>query len=544
MTSVDFDVLQVGSGPVGLVMAALTGQRGHSIAVIERHQNLYNLPRAGHVDHEIMRTLQSLGVADTVAADAYPCNQYVWQNAAGEVLLDFPWGSESDSGWHSDYMMYQPVLEDALYSHNVDDEKVTFFRGWEAVEFRELDNGYEVTLARMGVGAAPGELVPTGERKVLRGRFLVGADGANSAVRTWLGIERKDIGFNERWLDVDMRRHRPISLDFDMGQICDPARPLFVAPLGKRHRRFEWALLPGESPEEMSRPEAAWKLLGELGLSSEDVSIVRQHVYTFEARVAEQWRRGGAFLVGDAAHTMPPHMGQGMCSGIRDATNLAWKLDLVLRGQAEDRLLDSYETERQPHVKDWTTISIEAGKVSCTLDKDLAAERDAAFREGYVPPIPEVPVLRRGVVQRTAEGAVAAPAGHLSPQARVRVGDTVGRFDDIVGGGWIVLSMAADPLSVLDAPHRNLLERLGAKAVHLVPNGEGTIQDADGRYAAYLAEWDWRAVVFRPDFYVFGGVTRLGHLPQLLDELAAQLDLRGGTDQNGHSVTHTFDTAN
>jgi hypothetical protein len=400
-----------------------------------------------------------------------------------------------------------------------------------------------VVVARMAPATEPGALVLTGERKVLRGRFLVGADGANSSVRTWLGIERQDMGFNERWLDVDMRRHRPIKLDFDMGQICDPARPLFVAPLGKRHRRFEWALLPGETAQEMSQPEAAWKLLAGLGLTEEDVSIVRQHVYTFEARTATRWRQGGAFLIGDSAHTMPPHMGQGMCSGIRDATNLAWKLDLVLRGEAGDELLDSYQTERQPHVNDWTTISIEAGKVSCTLDPELAAERDDAFRNGYVPPIPDVPVLRDGVLHRDADRRISAPVGHLSPQARIRSGDTVGRFDDIVGGDWIVLSMTADPMSVLSASHRDLLERLRAKVVHLVHVGAHGMQDTDGRYAAYLKEWGWQAVIFRPDFYVFGGVTELGQLPDLLDELAARLALRDTDGQNRQEATHTMNAA-
>jgi 2-polyprenyl-6-methoxyphenol hydroxylase-like FAD-dependent oxidoreductase len=343
-----------------------------------------------------------------------------------------------------------------------------------------------------------------GRDETVTARYLVGADGASSTVRRWLGIERTDLGFNEQWLDVDARMKRPLTFDFDCGQICDPARPITVLPLGKRHRRWEWALLPGETVSEMQRPETAWRLLGDLGLGPDDVEIVRQLVYTFEARTAEQWRRGRTFLIGDAAHTMPPFMGQGMCSGMRDAKNLVWKLDLVLRGLAPDALLDTFEEELRPYVTDWTVISLEAGRVPCITDPVAAAERDARFRAGFRPPLPEFPQVRHGVLADTP------CAGELSLQGRVD-GELFDRAF-AAAGRWQVLSTAGDPRGVLSERQLAFLESLGV-----------VFAEVGGEYADHFAARGIEVSIARPDFYVFGTAATLAELGPLVDELAARL---------------------
>ena len=390
------DVILIGRGPAGLVMAALLARLGHSVALVERHRDMYGLPRAGHVDHEIVRLLAALDCADAMLEDSYPTVEYKWVNAAGDTLLDFDWGAKSVSGYNSDYMQYQPLIEAALDGRLKASPRVEDLTGWECLGFVDHGDHVEVRVrpAPGGSGAAqsPGEVAsPAGDETVLRGRYLVAADGANSYVRRSLGIPRRDLGFNEQWLVVDARKKREVTLDFDCGQICDPRRPVTVLPLGRRHRRWEWALLPGERAADLERPDFAWTLLAEQGVGPDDVEIIRQLVYTFEARHAERFRQGRVFLIGDAAHTMPPFMGQGMCSGIRDAANLAWKLDLVLRDAATDALLDTYERERSPHSLDWTLISLEAGKVPCTLDPELARQRDALFKSGWLPPMPNFP---------------------------------------------------------------------------------------------------------------------------------------------------------
>jgi 2-polyprenyl-6-methoxyphenol hydroxylase-like FAD-dependent oxidoreductase len=518
-----YDVVQIGMGPVGLTMAALVGQAGHTMGVAEKQHRLYGLPRAGHIDHEIVRILQSLDAEGPVMEDSYPTLEYVWVNAEGETLLEFDWGAPGISGWNSDYMQYQPILEQALSDRIAADPNVDVLMGWQAVDFREQPDQVEVVLRRTAIVRGEPRPVVTDEERVLRGRYVIAADGANSSVRSRLGIERDDLGFNEKWLDVDARKKRHLHFDFDCGQRCDPRRPITVLPLGKRHRRWEWALLPGETVEDFERPETAWRLLGELGVGPDDVEIVRQLVYTFEARTAVEWQRGRFLLIGDAAHTMPPFMGQGMCSGMRDAKNLAWKLDLVLRGLAPEELLGTYEQERRPHAHDWTVISLEAGKVPCTTDPVEARARDERFRSGWMPPLPDFPKLVTGVLARDASGQVAAPAGELGLQARVSRGGRVELFDDAFEAGalWQVIGVSGDPRAALEPHDVAFLDGLGAVFAHVGPGGDA--EDVDGAYAAYFAERGVDIVVNRPDFYVYGGAATPDGLPGLVAGLRRQL---------------------
>lgn len=525
-----FDVIILGRGPVGLSLAAMLAQAGHRVALVERHRDFYGLPRAGHIDHEIVRILQSLGAAEAVLADSYPTTEYVWKNAGGETLLEFDWGAKGLSGYNSDFMYFQPIMEQALNERIAGCATVADYSGWELQSVRTANpGGVEVTLRKTFTGADQVRPLADGEVRLLKGRYVVAADGANSAVRRALGIARDDLGFNERWLVVDVRKKRDFALSFDCGQICDPARPITVLPLGKRHRRWEWAMLPGETVEELERPDTAWRLLADWNVTPDDAEIVRQLVYTFEARIATEWRRGDVFLMGDACHTMPPFMGQGMCSGIRDAKNLAWKLDLVLRGIADDPLLDTYELERLPHARDWTVISLEAGKIPCTLDAEVARERDAKFRTGWLPPMPKFPKIEEGVIDRDGEEASRALAGQLALQGRVEHGGRVDLFDNLFPPrGFAIVSMGGDPRSVLSTRQLAALEDLNTTIAQVgaAAAGGAVARDADGTYADYFDRHGIAAVINRPDFYVFGAVAQLADLPSLVDRLIARLGAR------------------
>jgi 2-polyprenyl-6-methoxyphenol hydroxylase-like FAD-dependent oxidoreductase len=514
------DLVVIGAGSVGLTMAAAWARLGRECVLVERHEQQYGLPRAGHIDHEVMRMLQVLGANSPVIADAYEPSYYRWVNAHGETLLEFPWGEHGVSGWHSDYMQNSAILEASLLEVVRRSGRCEVATGWELREIAQSEEYAEVRIERVEKVAGEPMPRPTGEERVIRARYVVASDGANSHARRLLGIEREDLGFNERWLVVDARKKREVVFDFDSGQVCDPARAVTVLPLGKHHRRFEWHVKPGEDPREFEQPARAWELLAEFGLGPDDVEPIRQLVYTFEARAAHQWRAGRVFLAGDAAHTMPPFMGQGMCSGMRDAFNLAWKLDLVTRGRAPERLLDTYQTERAPHVHDWTVISLESGRITCVADPVLAQQRDDSFRAGYRPPIPEFPQLAGGVVDLDEAGTPIAPAGELGVQGRITLNGITGLFDDVLPSNGFVLLSIEPAGDLAELSHDPAARAIDAFVVHVGPE-----IDIDGTYAAWFAERGVTSVLVRPDFYVYGGASDIEGARRLLAGAADTIGL-------------------
>jgi 3-(3-hydroxy-phenyl)propionate hydroxylase len=263
------------------------------------------------------------------------------------------------------------------------------------------------------------------------------------------------------------------------------------------------------------------------GLTGEDVEVYRTVVYPFKSRLATTWRDGRVFIAGDAAHQMTPFLGQGACSGLRDAINLAWKLDLVLRGISDDSMLDSYEEERKPHVRVNVIGSSELGRVSLEPDPEKAAARDAVLLRGEGPPPPPDPVLISGVLHREPDGDVKLPVGDLAPQGVVSVGDQSGRFDDVVGWGFQVIGRDYDPSSDLSDAQRQFLASVRAVIVGVSTGQDGAADglaiDTEGAYDRYFDQHGFTAIVIRPDFTLFGGASSRDELPSLIDELQGQL---------------------
>ena len=285
--------------------------------------------------------------------------------------------------------------------------------------------------------------------------------------------------------------------------------------------------LPGEQPSELASPESAWSLLEPWGVTPENATLERSAVYRFQARWAEEWRKGRALIAGDAAHLMPPFAGEGMCAGVRDAIALGWRLDLVLRGIAGDELLDSYGTERKEHVKYYINFSMDLGRIICITDPEEAAERDArmiAEMENYdgTPVNTDIGVLGPGL------GVEGDPhVGELAHQGRVEAaGGRTGRFDDVVGRGWILIGLDENPWEALTSAQREALERLGATAVQVGPVGSGAeVIDSEGVFGEWLRSIDSTYVVLRPDFYVAASATDAEHLQRSVDTLLARLHL-------------------
>lgn len=336
------DVAIVGFGPTGASLALSLGLQGLRVVVYERSAAPYSQPRACHLDAEIARILARYGLEEhlhrilTVSAGM----EYVDRD--GARLFTFE-GFEREPllGWHEDYVFVQPELEAALRAG---------VAGLPGVEVR-----------------SPAEAPPL---DVLLGdaEYVVGCDGAASAVRQAMGAGLVDLDYDEPWLVVDvmLRREPQPPLPGIIQQVCDPQRLATFVPSHGAHRRWEFLLADGERPD-------PWTLLAPWGVSPDNCDLVRAVPYRFHALIADRWSGGPGgrvFIAGDAAHMMPPFMGQGMCSGIRDADNLGWKLGEVLRGEAPPSLLETYERERAPHARQVTAMSIEAGRTLARLAAD------------------------------------------------------------------------------------------------------------------------------------------------------------------------------
>jgi 3-(3-hydroxy-phenyl)propionate hydroxylase len=483
MRPIETDVLIAGYGPTGATLAALLGIYGVRALAVDPAREVYRQPRAAHFDHEIMRVWQRLGIAEKVLPSTRALPAYEFRNGDNQILLRFQQaGVTTPSGWAPSYMFHQPSVEEALRERVATMPGIEVRLGTSVVAIEKNDpSGVEARIAD-----------DNGQEIRVHARFLVGADGGSSPVRRMIDGALFDYGFDEPWLVIDTVVTDEDGLPPFGLQMCDPKRPTTVMPMAPLRRRWEFMMLPGETAEQMLDDERVAALLAPW-VRKGQAEVVRKAVYRFHGLVAKQWRSGSVVLAGDAAHQMPPFMGQGMCSGIRDADALAWRLASIVRDKTSPTLLDSYQLEREPHVRSIIETAIFMGRVVCTLDPAAAAERDKgmlAQREARAQsqddPPPPLDTLRAGCF---ADGA---RAGHLFPQAMQACNSSgvCGRLDDLLGPGfWLITRDPSDagwPVPV--------------KTVVL----DEDISDESGRLNEWFDACNARAVLVRPDRYVFG----------------------------------------
>lgn len=446
------DVAIVGCGPVGALLANLLGQAGLAVDIFDREREIYPLPRAVHFDGEIMRIFQAAGLSDCIAAAARASSKGMhFVNAEGQTLMvrrgiDGP----GPHGWAGNWYFHQPELERILRDGLTRFPNVRVHLGHEVGSVDELE-----------------------------ARYVVGCDGARSLVRRAIGSRRVDLGLHQPWLVIDLicdpNSPRVRALPDHSVQLCDPTRPMTIvnvgaAPGGLR-RRWEIMLMPGDDPARVIEPDLFWPMIARW-LRPQDAQPERAAVYTFHSVVQEGWRKGRLLLAGDACHQTPPFLGQGMCAGMRDAANLAWKLTSVVKDGVSDALLDSYESERLPHVRTFIELAVRLGAVLQETDRDAARARDQRFAAGVE--MFDYPQPQLGLGCRLD---APPPVGAIFPQPRLGDGRLM---DEAIGQRFAIVGEAS------------LLDGLKTDAVLLPDVG-----------LDWLSLHSKRAAIVRPDRYVF-----------------------------------------
>lgn len=541
----EYDVAVIGYGPTGVTAANLLGAAGLRVVVLERDAEIYARARAISTDEEVMRIWQRIGLADRLKQDMLADRPLDFVDARGRAFLSAH-PTPRGHGHPPQMFLYQPALEQVLRDGVARHPDVEVWLRHECLRLRQDADGVELTV----VGTADDSV------RRLRARYVIAADGGSSLTRAQLNVGYEGRTYEDRWVVIDTRMLKPWPDHDRLRFRCDPARPAVDCPTPLGHHRWEFPILPGDDERHLTTDEAIHAMVSRYGIGPDQIEILRATVYSHHVRFAARFRVGRVFLAGDAAHAMPPWIGQGMAAGVRDVANLCWKLEAVLRGELPESVLDSYEAERKPHVKEVTRRAVFVGRI--ITDRRLAVTR---VRDAVLPLLNRVPgvagrlqdsnwipvahyadgfrdrprtkspgitfgrrasgtgTVRAGTsrtepartgTRRTRASRTTAP-GHQIPQPWVTAADgTRVRLDDVLGGRWLLLHGA------LPTPQSEW-ERAGVPSLTVLPAGsnptEGAVVDCDGVLRAWLTRHRATTLALRPDAYVYAAAPTGTPLP-------------------------------
>ena len=508
--TLDTQVAVVGAGPVGATVANFLGLYGVETVLIERCPQVIDYPRAVGLDDECLRSFQAVGLAGELARDMIQNVPLRFFDARGRCFADVR-PATREYGWSRRNIFLQPACERVLRRGLGRFPSVQTLLGHDAIRLHQDDLGVEL-----------GVLAPGDEHLRIRAQYVVAADGGRSTVRDLLGVPLEGGTHPRKWVVIESDTD-PLDAPYT-GLHCDPARPYVSIRLPHDGRRWEFMLFPGEDSEEMLKPGQVRELLAPHVEDPARLNIIRARVYTHHSRIARRFTVGRVCLAGDAAHLMPPWAGQGMNTGIRDATNVAWKIAAVINQGADPSILASYDTERRPHAQAMIDLSTTLGRILSPTDRRVAAARDLAFRS-----IARAPAVKNWILQmrfkpmpRYAGGLVTpGERGRNSPVGRMFIQPLVEdphgrtrRLDDTLGPWFAVLGFGADPAGHLTDAQRDYLNRLGASLIKVTDSRAGqsrrtaahqgtqVIEDLEGHLREWFTKHATRFAVIRPDRYV------------------------------------------
>ena len=358
-----YDVIIVGCGPTGATLGLLLAYAGIKTCILDKARDIYPLPRAVHFDDEIMRIFQNAGIAEKLAPFLHVNAGMQFLDQKGALLLNWPRPKQvTQQGWHASYRFHQPDLENILREKLQKSESMDLFMETEVIDVKDEEKQVRLLAHDLGTGGV----------EKMTAQYLVGCDGANSFVRQSLSQGIEDLGFQQKWLviDVILKSEMPQLGEYTL-QYCDPKFPMTYCRNPGLRRRWEMAIDGTLTDEAVQGHNRIWKMLANW-VTPECAVIERTAVYQFRSLVAEHWWEGRVMIAGDAAHLTPPFMGQGMCAGIRDASNLAWKLISCLKNGHNEILLSSYEEERKPHVRKFIETAVQLGELICSKTPEYA----------------------------------------------------------------------------------------------------------------------------------------------------------------------------
>lgn len=537
MDEPDWDVVIAGAGPCGLTLANALGLRGVRTLVLERLPRLIDYPRGVGMDDESLRSFQAIGLVDRIRKHTVPDQVMRFLDAHGRLLAAID-PRARPFGWPRRSGFIQPLVDAQLHAGLARFPQVQVRFGHSVESFADQAESVRVTVQPVDDEGRPG-----GAAQVVRTRFLVGCDGGRSAVRGGLGLPFEGKSESTRWLVIDIGDD-PVGTP-NVSLVLDPEFPYVELGLPHGIRRFEFMVPAGTRDGTYDDPAQVRELLARVLPQAHQVRLIRHRVYTHHARIAPTFRRGSVFLAGDAAHLMPVWQGQGFNTGIRDATNLAWKLAVVVRGRAGPELLDSYTQERHAHAAAMIDLSVLVGKIfvpssmALRVLRDLVAPRLSRFTRlrQYIAEMrfKPMPFLAQGAVVHRGRPDPRAPVGRMFVQPRVRTAaGEVLLFDDVVGPRFVLLCWSArsdawitpaagEALAALDAVR--VVVRPDCQDLAVEPPAGGlVVADAEGAFRAWFDAAPGSVVVLRPD-KVVAAVCQPCELDQVLAQLARVLHL-------------------